>query len=416
MPNTASQSPFQVGGSLPSDAVTYVKRQADELLYQAVQRGDFCYVFNARQMGKSSLRVQAMRRLSQTGVHCISIDLTTIGTQHITPEQWYASFTAMLITQLQLPIRLGEWWREQSHLSYVARLAQVIDTVVLAQTTAPIVVFIDEVDSVLGLPFATHDFFGLIRNCYNCRADRPIYQRLTFVLLGVTTPTALIQDKRFTPFNIGCAIALNGFRWVEALPLLAGLRTIGGSPQTLLQQILYWTNGQPFLTQKLCQLATQHLETKPIDDIAQLVQRLVQQYVIDNWEGQDEPEHLRTIRDRLLHDPQRAGQLLTCYQRILLSPQGRWPIDNSAEQRELILSGLVQVQEGYLRCKNPIYEAVFNPDWVDQQLAQLTPLRPALSNGRVASQTVASQTVVAETTAAPATHCSDRHSSRARRS
>jgi hypothetical protein len=30
------------------------------------------------------------------------------------------------------------------------------------------------------------------------------------------------------------------------------------------------------------------------------IKQLVQKYVIDNWESQDEPEHLRTIRDRIL--------------------------------------------------------------------------------------------------------------------
>ncbi|OZH52077.1 hypothetical protein AFK68_26715, partial [Hydrocoleum sp. CS-953] len=75
---------YYIGGSLPIHATTYVNRQADNDLYQGLKNGDFCYVLNSRQMGKSSLRVKTIQRLQQENIACVSIDMTEIGTHDIT--------------------------------------------------------------------------------------------------------------------------------------------------------------------------------------------------------------------------------------------------------------------------------------------------------------------------------------------
>ena len=101
------------------------------------------------------------------------------------------------------------------------------------------------------LNFNSDDFFAVIRDCYNKRADHPDYRRLAFALIGVATPSDLISDKRRTPFNIGRAIAMIGFQLHEAQPLAVGLAQKSSNPQAVLQSVLDWTGGQPFLTQKV---------------------------------------------------------------------------------------------------------------------------------------------------------------------
>jgi hypothetical protein len=78
---------YKVGGSLSEEAPSYVVRTADNKLYQKLKLGEFCYVLNSRQMGKTSLLVRTMRKLEASGVYCTTIDVSGRGSQNIQPEQ-----------------------------------------------------------------------------------------------------------------------------------------------------------------------------------------------------------------------------------------------------------------------------------------------------------------------------------------
>jgi ABC-type branched-subunit amino acid transport system substrate-binding protein len=367
---------YQVGGSLPIESPTYVTRQADKDLYQALKQSCYCYVLNCRQMGKSSLGVRTRKRLQNDGIASAFIDLTEFGSEKdTTREKWYWSLIDSLLSAFQLweEVDLETWWLKHDNLPLAKRFSKFVEEILLKKIDQPIVIFLDEIDSVLGLEYCLDDFFALIRYFYNQRAINPEFKRLTFALLGVATPSDLIQDGTKTPFNIGIGIELQGFQLTKVQPLVEGLQKTADDTQAVMKEILRWTGGQPFLTQKLCQLVSEIDFRITAGNEREQIEAVVRAKIINNWEAQDDPPHLKTIKDRIIKDENYQVNLLETYQQILDKD------DILADKIEpevilrLRLSGLVVQQIGKVRVYNEVYQNVFNSAWIDHQLETVCP-------------------------------------------
>jgi tetratricopeptide (TPR) repeat protein len=351
---------YSTVGTVQASGGIYVCRDADEELFRLCQEGEFCYILTARQMGKSSLMVATRERLAAQGIRSVEIDLTQLGSKSsgLTAEQWYVGLVDIVVDQLDLDVDYMAWWGERAGLGLTQRWIQFLRQVALEQVSGPVVIFLDEIDTTLSLDF-TDDFFAAVRSCHNARASDPAFKRLSFVLLGVATPSDLISDPRRTPFNIGRRIDLTDFTESQATPLASGLNLPAAEAAQVLSWILGWTGGHPYLTQRLCAAAVAS-PTKNWDTMA--VDRLVEKTFFSEQSTQD--SNLRFVRDMLTKRAPDKAVVLKAYQQIYSARRNVRDEERSLEKTHLKLSGIVKAENGLLRVRNQIYRRVFDLAWI----------------------------------------------------
>ena len=362
---------FIAGGAMKLGVSSYIKRPADDELYNAIRRGELCYILTPRQMGKSSLMVQTAARLRQKGVQTAIVDLTRIGSGE-TVDQWYLGLVNRLKRELNLKTDLQIWWQERQNLPLVLRFTNFLREVILEEIKEQVVIFIDEIDYTLGLDY-TDEFFAAIRATFNAHADDSEYERLTFVLLGVATPADLIKDRSRTPFNVGLRIDLREFTQQDAQILFDKLKAyVPEKTEEVFDRIFSWTNGHPYLTQGLClEIAVSTKENWDADAVDKLVYKL---FLSDKSNRETNLQFMREY----ISSSQQGERLLKLYEQVyrggIVEEEER-----SQPQNQLKLIGLLQVEDGEpprkLYVRNKVYREVFNQAWIDVTMPPKSPYR-----------------------------------------
>ena len=363
---------FVAGGNLPSGSPSYVTRPADHILRQSIIDGELCIILHPRQTGKSSLMVETIRHLrEQEGAfHPAIIDLTFIGTK-VNENQWYISLINEIKRQLQLKTNVNDWWGKKVSGGNVTAFIDFLRDVVLSEVEGQIVIFIDEIDSTLNLEFSTDDFFAAIRAIYNSRATENVFNRLSFVIIGTAISNDLIQNPARTPFNIGRKIELDDFTLEEAKVFLEGLPN---QSESILERIIYWTDGHPYLTQRIGrEIAEKNGDSWSDKDVDSLVsglffadRNLLEDSNLGNVHKSVTFDNTRGIHRFLPFNHQKRS-LLNLYRQVYDEDKSVVSNEKSFLQNRLKLSGLVKVnKQGVLTIRNNIYHQVFNDKWIEK--------------------------------------------------
>ncbi len=355
---------YTTGGTLSQDSPSYVERQADRALIEGLVRGEYCYILTSRQMGKSSLMIRTASRLREGEDSVVAVlDLAAVG-QNLNPEQWYDGMLLRLGRQLGLEDEFDDFWLDNPRLGPVQRFFEALYQVVLVKSERRLIIFVDELDTVRSLPFSSDEFFAAIRQCFNERSADPVWARLTFCLLGVATPSDLIKDPHISPFNIGRRIVLEDFKKDEVAKLVEGLEA-DDRGEILLERIFGWTNGHPYLTQRLCRAVAEQNRSEDDPSILQpgAVDGICHRLFLSN-RAKERDDNLIFVRERLLRSDHDRAAVLDLYRKVRSGVQ---VVDDETNPLigTLHLSGVTQIDKGKLRVRNRIYRHVFSPSWIE---------------------------------------------------
>lgn len=329
----------------------YVNRNADRQLRNIVSdMGRPGYVLVSRQMGKTNLLLNAKRELGNGDDKFIYIDLSNVFEdeqscfQNIidlaleTNQDIYFEAAKIILESRKI---IKDIPPHKQHSNELRTL--------LKYTKGKLIIILDEIDALTKTSYSDK-IFAQIRSIYFSRVNFPELERLTYVLSGVVEPTEIIKDPKISPFNIGEKIFLNDFSNEEFLTFIekAGLKELSDE---IIDQIFYWTNGNPRMTWDLCaEIETIKFEISKKEQVDEIVHKL---YLT----SYDKPP-VDNIRELVVSDKGIRDAIIQ-----IDYNKGNTVADNI--KSKLYLAGIINYEENNIKIKNRVIKNALNAEWLN---------------------------------------------------
>ncbi len=338
-----SDFPFQAGGPLLADSPVYISREADEKAAAHLRRMEYITLVEPRQHGKTSLINRLDGQFSPRGYAFAYRDLMAAKSSVASPSEWYASLGKWLLRQLSFIPRNQRPEPPHDSTSWEDFLADVAESAEAAEQK--VIIALDEIGA-MPQDWAT-DFFSVIRSVYTSRQSLPFWRHLTFVIAGAFNPKALIQDDTVSNFNVDQRISLNDFSPAQVKQLVTCLGLSGKMTEEVAERVHYWTDGQPYLSQRLCLNLAERTELITMSNSSSVVDNAVERFFYDDT------YHLSRIKDLAAEQ-----DLLAYTRRITNEPCARFsPGLNDKHFRLAHIVGVIKAgPDGRCQIRNRIYE------------------------------------------------------------
>jgi len=232
-------------GQVPLNSAFYIERHPIEAdCYKAIlQPGALIRIRAPKQMGKTSLMSRIIQSATNNGYRTVSLSFELADKGIFRDlDKFLRWFCANISLGLQIPNRLTDYWDEVFGSKISSKIY--VEQYLLAKTTDPIVLALDDMDHLFQYSDLADDFFGLLRAWHEEAKNRAIWKKLRLVLAYATEVYTPLNVNK-SPFNVGLPVELQSLNreQVQALGERYGLNC----SEQAVEQLLVLVGGQPYL-------------------------------------------------------------------------------------------------------------------------------------------------------------------------
>lgn len=203
---------------------------------------------NPRQTGKTTILNQVVILLRNKGYAVANIDLEKYAI-YKTPD-FYKNLSQEIIRSVNVPSVNYECNNVINQTSFLVFLKHVAG---LLNTSRKFIVILDEVG---GVPEAeSQSFFSSLRWIFtqgrSVDLDNELYNKVLIIFSGSLDLYKLSSGKNSPLYNICTPISLADFSLTQVYYLVEKMGTTKTGGEKLSKVVFFWTDGHPYLTQKL---------------------------------------------------------------------------------------------------------------------------------------------------------------------
>lgn len=234
-------------GQVSLDSSFYIERPPVEAnCYKTIlQPGALIRIKAPRRMGKSSLMVRILNYASQQDFQTVFLSLRLADRSILEDlDKFLQWFSASVGLGMHLSNQLADYWDELFGSKISCKIY--FEQYLLAKTSQPLVLALDDVDLLFDYPKLADEFFGLLRTWHEQAKNQNIWKQLRLIV-GHSTEVYIPLNMNKSPFNVGLPIELKPFT-VEQVQYLASRYGLNWSNQQT-EQLMAIANGQPYLVQ-----------------------------------------------------------------------------------------------------------------------------------------------------------------------